>query len=435
MKGLFRVVAASLIGWILAGTVLAEFRFIITRGNEQPTSVSVVPFCWSGSQVLPESVDTIVMSDLSRTGQFTTLPPENMLSQPCDHEQVYFRDWKLLKQDYLVIGQIDRVPGENDRYAIVYRLYDVFREENIHAARVTGTLQQLRDLAHLVSDGIYQKITGVRGVFSTKIAYVTQNRVNGEDEYRLVVADADGHRPVTLFKSNNSLLSLSWSHDGQKLAFTSFDNDGRTYIRIVDRLTGELKTLPRYKGINSGAAFSPDGTELAFVNSKAGNADIYVINLVTRELRKITKHWAIDTEPSWSPDGKKLLFTSERGGKPQIYQVTLDTGDIERLTFEGSFNARAHYSADGKHIVLVHLASNVFHVAALNMETRDLRILTETVLDESPSVAPNGTLLVYATQDKGKGVLAWATVDGEIASIMPSSRGHVREPAWSPYLR
>lgn len=412
----------------------AEFKFIITRGYDQPTSIAIVPFCLNGQQVMPENIAAIVGSDLGRTGQYQALSNDNMLSQPCSHDQVYFRDWKLLKQDYLVVGSID-YDESTKKYDVTYRLYDVLKEANIHASKVSGTREQVRDLAHLISDNIYQKLTGIKGAFSTKIAYVTVDVKNGIQTYRIEVSDADGHRPIELFRSNDAIISLAWSADGKKLGFTNFDEQGHTKIKVVDRLTKKVETLPAYPGINSGAAFSADGTQLAFVNSKSGNADIYLLDLETKKIRQVTKHWSIDTEPSWSPDGKKLLFTSERGGRPQIYQLRLDTGRVERLTFEGIFNARAHYSSDGKYVVMVHQSSQGFHVAALEVENRQFRILTDTDLDESPSISPNGTMLVYGTQSNGRGVLAWASIDGELASIMPSVSGHVREPAWSPYLR
>lgn len=434
MKGIIKIIAGALIGALLAVQAHAEFKFIITRGYDQPTTVAVVPFCWQGDQVMPENVAHIISADLSRTGQYQSLSDENMLSQPCRHDQVYFRDWKLLQQDYLVIGDV-AFDAAVQKYQITYRLYDVVRETNIYAAQVSGTRDQVRDLAHLISDGVYQKLAGIRGVFSTKIAYVTLNTENQVPVYRIEVSDADGHRPIELFRSNSALISLAWSADGRKIAFTHFDDDGRTSIKIVDRLTKAVENLPSYPGINSAAAFSPDGKNIAFVNSKTGNADIYLMNLQTKVVKQLTNHWAIDTEPSWSPDGKQLLFTSERGGRPQIYQLWLDTGRVERLTFEGIYNARGHYSSDGKYVIMVHQSTQSFHIAALDVETRQLRILTETELDESPSLAPNGTMLVYGTQDDGRGVLAWASVDGELASIMPSETGHVREPAWSPYLQ
>lgn len=429
-----RTIAVLCLGILLATQAQAEFKFIITRGYDQPTTVAVVPFCWAGAQVMPENVAHIISADLSRTGQYQPLTDENMLSQPCRHDQVYFRDWKLLQQDYLVIGDI-AYDATTLKYLITYRLYDVVRENNIYAAQVSGTREQVRDLAHLISDGVYQKLAGVRGVFSTKIAYVTFDTNAGQPVYRIEISDADGHRPIEMFRSKYPIISLAWSADGRKLAFTHFDADGRTSIYIVDRLTKAVEKLPAYPGINSAAAFSPDGKSLAFVNSKSGNADIYLMNLSTKVIKQLTNHWSIDTEPSWSPDGKQILFTSERGGRPQIYQLWLDTGRIERLTFEGIYNARPHYSSDGKYVVMVHQSSQSFHIAALDVETRQLRILTETELDESPSLAPNGTMLVYGTQADGRGVLAWASVDGELASIMPSESGHVREPAWSPYLQ
>lgn len=434
MTYLIRYLSVVLVVVLFANNALAEFKFIITRGYDQPTSIAVVPFCLNGQQVMPENVAAIIGSDLSRTGQYMAMSPDNMLSQPCDHAQVYFRDWKLLKQDYLVIGNID-YDVLLKKYHLTYRLYDVVNGVNIHAARVSGTRDQVRDLAHLISDSVYEKLTGIKGVFSTKIAYVTVDSTDDSKTYRVEVSDADGHRPVELFKSPNAIISLAWSADGRKIGFTNFTEKGYTRIKIVDRLSKSIEELPAFPGINSGVAFSPDGNQLAFVNSKTGNADIYVLDLTTKKIRQITKHWSIDTEPSWSPDGTKLLFTSERGGRPQIYQVRLDTGRVERLTFEGVFNARAHYSSDGKYIVMVHQNGQGFHVGALEVENRQFRILTDTDLDESPSISPNGTMLVYGTKNNGRGVLAWASIDGELASIMPSVSGHVREPAWSPYLR
>ncbi len=423
----------ALVAVTFAPMSFAEFRFVITKGYDQATEVAITNFCWDGERILPEDISSIVYSDLERTGQFKR-PSGPLIANPCNPEDVYFRDWRLQGPDYLVIGNIEQ-DSVTKKYIVNYRLYDVFREMNIHHARITGSENQLRDMAHMVSDAIYEKMSGVKGAFNTKLAYVTHNRTEDGPVYNLEISDADGHRQKVIYKSAQSIISPAWSADGRNIAFTTFSEKGRTSIKIANRITGQITSLPSYKGINSGAAFSPDGKSLAFVNSQTGNADIYVMNLETKKVKQLTSHWAIDTEPSWSPDGKKLLFTSERGGRPQIYQLTLDTGAVERLTFEGSFNARAHYSSDGKHIVMVHQSSGVFHVAALNTETRELKVLSETDLDESPSIAPNGTMLIYATQQKNKGVLAWASLDGEIASIMPAERGHVREPAWSPYLR
>ena len=430
----FRFIGAVLVVVLYAHSAIAEFKFIITRGYDQPTSIAVVPFCLNGQQVMPENVAAIIGNDLGRTGQYMAMSPDNMLSQPCDHDQIYFRDWKLLKQDYLIIGNID-YDNLLKKYNLTYRLYDVVNGSNIHAARVSGTRDQIRDLAHLISDSVYEKLTGIKGAFSTKIAYVTVDSDSESKVYRVEVSDADGHRPIEMFRSPNAIISLAWSADGKKIGFTNFTEKGYTRIKIVDRLSKKLEELPAFPGINSGVAFSPRGDKLAFVNSKTGNADIYILDLATRKVTQVTKHWSIDTEPSWSPDGTKLLFTSERGGRPQIYQVSLDTGRVERLTFEGVFNARAHYSSDGKYIVMVHQNGQGFHVGALEVSNRQFRVLTNTDLDESPSISPNGTMLVYGTKNDGRGVLAWASIDGELASIMPSVSGHVREPAWSPYLR
>ena len=228
-------------------------------------------------------------------------------------------------------------------------------------------------------------------------------------------------------------MSASWSPDGRRIAFVSFEG-GRPGIVLQDVDTGTREHLTRYTGINSSPVFSPDGQQLAMVLSRDGNPEIYVMNMADRRLRRITRHHAIDTEPSWTPDGENLIFTSDRGGRPQIYQLEMATNLIERLTFQGDYNARARLLPDGKHLVFVHRREGVFHIAWLDLERDDLRVLTATSLDESPSLSPNGTMLIYATQDRGRGILAVVSIDGRVKYRLPSSSGDVREPAWSPYI-
>ena len=415
---------------ILAMPTQAQLNIEITRGYDQPTRIAVVPFDRQQTVVLPEDVASIISNDLTLTGQFSALAPGRMLSFPAKHEDVFYRYWTLLNQEYLVIGQISAANAQQLR--VSFQLFDVVAQRRLLSRTAVVTAQQLRDIAHSISDDIYQQITAVRGIASTKIAYVTYSTV--QRQYRLQIADMDGHRVRTLFETREPILSPAWSKDLKQLAFVTFQNK-HSQIRVIDLSSGRNQIVANHKNaINSAPAFSPDGRLLAFVSSRSGNSDIYQIDLQTQKIQQLTRHYAIDTEPAWSSDGKFLAFTSDRAGKPQIYQLALASGQVERLTFEGHYNARPQFSADGKYLIMVHGIDNRFHIAVQTRTTGELNILTQTSLDESPSIAPNGSMLVYATKQQGRGVLALVSVDGRVTSVLPDSSGDVREPAWSPYL-
>ncbi len=408
----------------------AELLIEITAGRDNPTSIAVVPFAWSGWGSAPEDVASVVQEDLRRSGQFAPVERADMLGLPTRESEVYYRDWRATEVEYLLIG---RVSGGSTT-TIEYELFDVFKQERILGGRESGPADNMRMLAHQVSDAIYLQLTGIRGAFATKILYVAvTQRVNADDTFRLMLADSDGARSKLVLESNEPVLSPTWAPNGREIAYVSFET-GRPAIFRQDLDSGEREQLTNFKGINSAPSWSPDGNSMALVLSKDGSPDIYILDLASRQLRRVTRHYAIETEPSWMPDGRTLLFTSDRGGRPQIYKIDIASGQTERVTFEGRWNARATLAADGRTMALVHQRDKLFHIAVQDLQTDRMQILTSTELDESPSVAPNGSMLLYATKHDGRGILAAVSVDGGVKFRLPSREGDVREPAWSPYL-
>ncbi len=413
-----------------AGAVLT---IEITQGADTGLPIAIVPFKWEGAGKPPHVVSDIVEADLTRSGRFLSLPREDFVSTPHEDKEVVFKDWRILKAEALVIGGVRQVA--KGRFQVQFRLYDVFKQTQLAGYRYTVNADMLRTVAHQISDVIYEKLTGEPGAFNTRIAYITREDIRpGGVSYKLQVADSDGYGPQTIVRSAEPLLSPAWSPDGRRLAYVSFE-DKRAKIYVQNVADGKRELIAQFKGINGAPAWSPDGRRLAMTLSKAGNAEIYVLDIATRRLRRLTRNFAIDTEPAWSPDGRWIVFTSDRAGRPQIYRMNAAGGEVERLTFEGDYNARASYSADGKMLTLVSGYRGKFRIATLRLDDKVLHVLTDTSLDESPTFAPNGRMILYATEVRGRGVLASVSADGRVRQLFKFEKGDVREPAWSPYNR
>ncbi|GAB1258992.1 Tol-Pal system beta propeller repeat protein TolB [Aurantivibrio plasticivorans] len=417
---------------VFSSPLYAQLEIVIDSGVDDPTPIAVSPMGWSG-EPLPEDISEIVAADLRRSGLFAPVSRSDMLSSPKRESEVYYRDWRLLKTEFLVIGNLTRNPAGN--YRLEFKMFDIFAERRVLSLNIEAGPNSLRDIAHHVSDKVYEYVTNIRGIFSTQIAYVEQT----DKTYRLMVADADGARAKMIFQSrpDEPLLSPSWSPDGRYLAYVSYETT-RPAIFIQEVATGVRQQMTNFKGLNGAPSWSPDGQKLAITLSKDGDPDIYILDIASKKLSRPAPHWAIDTEPAWTVDGKGIVFTSDRGGKPQIYQVTLASGRVERLTFSGDYNARPRVSPDGKTIVFVHRDNGVFYIAAQDTTTGIYRLLTpasdDLDYDESPTVAPNGALLLYATKYRGKGILAAVSLDSGSKFRLPSKKGDVREPAWAPFV-
>lgn len=433
MKLLHKCYAAIFLLCVLATSAHAELTIEITSGSDNPTKIAVAPLAWRGA-ALPEDISAIVAADLDRSGLFRTIPRGDMLAFPATAKEVFYRDWKVLGAEYLVVGKVQ--PAANGTLRLTVSLMDITSQKAVFTKTVNGNVKRIRAMAHYISDHVYEAVTGIPGAFSTRILYVTAVRQAGHAQYkyRLMVSDADGARERLVLESREPIMSPTWSPDGKQVMYVSFES-GRSAIYRQVLATGEREKLTSFKGINSAPAWSPDGRKMALTLSKDGNPEIYLFDLQTRRFQRLTRHFAIDTEPTWLPDSKSLLFTSDRGGGPQIYKLTIANGKVERITFRGGYNARGRLAPDGRTLVMVHRDNGRFHIASQDLQTGDLRVLTETQLDESPTVAPNGAMVLYATKRGGKGVLAAVSLDAGVRFLLPARQGDVREPSWSPFLQ
>ena len=406
----------------------------LTRGVAGAIPIAIVPFSVQGD--MPQNISDIISTDLQNSGRFKVYGKNSLTMYPNSTREVSIDYFRKLGTDHVVIGNAIQL-GSN-QYRVTFQLLDMFRGKGEKSAVLnksyTVSARDLRLIAHHISDLIYQQLTGIRGIFSTKLAYVVvQVDQDGQKRYVLEVTDQDGYSPRSLLNSPEPIMSPAWSPNGKQIAYVSFENR-RASIYLQDVVTGARRLLSKFPGINGAPAWSPDGRQLAVVLSKSGSPNIYMMDIASGRLTQLTHDFYINTEPAWSPNGKSLLFTSNRSGGPQIYQINLATGSISRLTYEGDYNARASYT-NGNHVVMIHRVSGIFHISILDLDSGTMRVLNKSLGDSSsPSVAPNGSMILYDTVYGGRNILAMVSADGNVQLVLPAREGEAQDPAWSPFL-
>lgn len=424
-------------GMLSAKPLLIE----ITGGQSVGIPIAVVEFTSVLARdpidraVATDNIAAIIRRNLHNSGHFRSLEITNDENIRKASTNLDLGFWKNYGAANLVVGSI--VPKGNGLYDVSFKLLDTYKadaEPLLHMRFSDRYPKQFRALAHYISDIIFRKITGVRGFFSTRIAYITVDRYKHETIHTLTVADADGYNDKPLLSANYPLMSPRWSPDGKKIVFVSF-RGGRSSINVVTLANGSIEVLTKFPGINGAPAWSPNGQKIALVLSKDGAPKIYLLDLSTRELRKLTNGSSIDTEPFWHPDGQSILFTSNRGGKPQIYRVLLQSGDVQRVTFVGNYNATPSVTPDGKQLIVLHQSENgAYNIAVQDLHSGKLKVITRSNLDESPTLAPNGMMVLYGMRETNQSVLGAVTLDGKFRVRIPVQEGNVKEPAWSPFL-
>ncbi len=419
---------------LFAGSAAAQqsLNVDIIQGIKTATPIAVVPFAQQGGAPLPTDVADVIRNDFNRSGKFRSLAKSEIVETPSKGSDIKFPTWRLLKQDFLTIGRISDAGGGMLR--VEYELWDVNKQQSLLAQAFTAPAGDLRGVAHQIADQIYEKITGVRGAFWTRIAYITAVGLGNNTTYSLIVADSDGFNPQVVARSRESLLSPHWSPDGKKIAYVSFES-GNSAIYVQDITTGQRQLVSaRPRGINSAPAWSPDGSKLALSLSYSGNPEIYVMDVASRQETRLTKTLSINTEPVWSPDGQSIYFTSDRSGRPQIYQMPASGGGANRISFQGQNNLSADVSYDGKQVAMVQGNGNVYRIAVMDRSLGgQVRFLSPGPIDESPSFAPNASMLLYAATEGRRGVLYAVSADGQVRQRLVLADGDVREPSWGPY--
>jgi TolB protein len=409
-----------------ATTAYAQLSIEITGGGANRLPIAIVPFAGEGA--LQPGIAAIVRADLERSGLFRAIEPPPIIPAPTEASAVNFPEWRSRLADALVMGSVAVLP--DGRFEVRFRVFDVVKQSVLGGVAYTLSRNQVRATAHRISDYIYEKLTGEKGVFSTRIAYV----VKRGPRYELQIADADGAGEETALASLEPIISPAWSPDGRRLAYVSFEQK-KPVVYVHSLQSGQRQVAANFKGSNSAPAWAPDGSRLAVALSREGGSQIYSVNADGSGVRRLMSSSGIDTEPVFSPDGQYIYFTSDRGGSPQIYRMPAQGGDAQRVTFEGTYNVSARIAPDGKSIAYISRNAGKFQVARLDLATRQVQVLTDSDKDESPSFSPNGRMILLATVIGGRGVLSAVSADGRVKQRLTVSSGDVREPAWGPFIR
>jgi TolB protein len=404
----------------------AQLSIEITGGGANRLPIAIVPFAGEGS--IPPGITSIVRADLERSGLFRAIEPPATGTALTEASPVNFPEWRTRLADALVLGSVAVMP--DGRYEVRFRVFDVVKQATLGGVAYTLSKSQVRATAHRISDYIYEKLTGEKGVFSTRIAYVLKRG----NRFELQIADADGAGAETALASLEPIISPSWSPDGRRLAYVSFEQK-KPVVYVHSLQSGQRQVAANFKGSNSAPAWSPDGSRLAVALSREGGSQIFIVNPDGSNLRRLMSSTSIDTEPVFSPDGQHIYFTSDRGGSPQIYRMPAGGGDPQRVTFEGTYNVSGRISPDGRNLAYISRNSGKFQVAMLDMGARQVQVLTDSDKDESPSFSPNGRMILLATVIGGRGVLSAVSSDGRVKQRLTVTGGDVREPAWGPFIK
>ena len=424
---IFRKLLVGAAWLLLAPLAHAALTIEIVGSGANQIPISVVPF--AGENALPQGITAVIAADLQRSGLFKIVDPAGVRPEPHELAEVNYPDWRTRGADALAVGSA--LPRSDGKLEVRFRLLDAVKQAQLDAYSYVIDRAQTRATAHKIADLIYEKLTGDVGVFSTRIAYIVKSR----SHYELQVADADGYGAQTVLASKEPIISPSWSPNGAKLAYVSFERK-KPIIYVQSLVSSQRQVLAQFKGNNSAPAWSPDGKQLAIVLTKDGSSQIYLINADGSGVKRLRYSSGIDTEPSFSPDGAAIIFTSDRGGSPQIYRMSVSGSGAQRLTFEGNYNVSPRFSPDGKSFTFIQRVSgSSFHVALQDLASGQMQVLTDTRMDEAPSFAPNGKMLLYATEIGGRGVLAAVSSDGRVKQRLSTQAGDVREPEWGPLLK
>jgi TolB protein len=421
-----RKLFAALFALLAVNAVHAQLTIEVTGAGANRIPIAIAPL--AGEGVLPASISAIVRADLERSGLFRPIEVPPLVPVPTEASNVNYAEWRSRLADALVLGSIaSRADG---RFEMRFKLFDTVKGADLQGVAYTLSRDQVRDVAHRVSDYVYEKLTGEKGVFSTRIAYVTKRG----DAYELQIADYDGQNADFALRSREPIISPAWSPDGTRIAYVSFEQK-KPIVYVHDLRTQERRVVANFKGSNSAPAWSPDGTRLAVALSRDGGSQLFIMNADGSGVRRLTSSSGIDTEPRFSPDGQWIYFTSDRGGSPQIYRMPAGGGDAQRVTFEGSYNVSPRVSPDGRHLAYIARNGARFQVALLDLANRQTQLLTDSDRDESPSFAPNGRMILLATIVGGRGILSAVSSDGRVKQRLTVAAGDVREPAWGPMTK